>query len=205
MEPKKEEERAPKSSRIKPLEIGRDGGGKAPDFTLFLAAYQPGFADGLVLAKGAQTQCRSPKPQGGSLGGWGCFWAKPSSKMWLGEQRACGCQGHVWQLLPRALASHQEAIPHSHSSAGIQSVPRESWDCFTPGKVKLCAWRSPLLLSRALQKLSVSYLLCSAQIIPQRIVPSGMPGPFSRLWLSFLISFIISCGAAISFSLCIMG
>ncbi|XP_040976524.1 uncharacterized protein LOC115336381 [Aquila chrysaetos chrysaetos] len=57
---------------IKPLEIERDGGGKVLDFAPSLAAYQRDFADGLTLTKAAQTQCRSPKQQGGSPGGRGC-------------------------------------------------------------------------------------------------------------------------------------
>lgn len=67
-EPKKEEERHRRAPGIKPLEIGRDGGDKVPDSTLSLAVYQCDFADGLVLAKGTQTQCHSPKQQGGYLG-----------------------------------------------------------------------------------------------------------------------------------------
>lgn len=38
---------------IKPLEIKRNGGGKAPDFVLSLVKYQRDFPDGPVLGKAA--------------------------------------------------------------------------------------------------------------------------------------------------------
>lgn len=40
---------------IKPLEIRRNGGGKAPDFALSMVMYQHDFADSPILGKAAQT------------------------------------------------------------------------------------------------------------------------------------------------------
>lgn len=76
---------------INSLEIERDGRGEVLDFTLSLVVYQCVFANGLVLAKAAQTKCCSPKQQGGSSEGWGCPWAKVAQVgLW-----ACSTQGKV--------------------------------------------------------------------------------------------------------------
>lgn len=136
---------------IKPLEIVRDGGGKAADFALSLTGYQYDFAVRSLL----DLHSHSARVQSSKE-------VVPQEVGDVPRQRKGRCPvgatcgtSHQWVC--------QGAIHPRHSLRGSsQSLrPRGTVGCFTPGKVSgisPCAWRSFLLLSTVLQKLAISWL-----------------------------------------------